>query len=159
MPPTYRECGGDTDAWITWTLAAKYFFDPSFGGAVSPLRRNVLTTTLDLTGVAFLDGPRHYSPIISRLKVRTSERMDLEWDADYDTKAGRWNASNLFADYRRGTVFGSLGYSTLQALNPSFTSNPASQATKYNLLPSPRRVRKPDETWAERGGRCRLRLC
>ncbi len=134
VPPTYRECGGDTDAWITWTLAAKYFFDPSFGGAVSPLRRNVLTTALDLTGVAFLDGPRHYSPIVSRLKVRTSERMDLEWDADYDTKAGRWNASNLFANYRRGAVFGSIGYSLLQALNPTFTSNPATQTTKYNPL-------------------------
>ncbi len=134
VPATYRECGGDTDAWITWTLAAKYFFDPSFGGAVSPMRRNVFTTTLDLTGVAFLAGPRNYSPIISRLKVRTSERMDIEWDADYDTKTGRWNASNIFADYRRENVFGSLGYATLQALNPSFTSNLASQATEYNLL-------------------------
>jgi LPS-assembly protein len=133
-PTTYRECGGDTDAWITWTLAAKYFFDPTFGGAVSPLQYNTLATALDLTGVDFLDGPRHYSPIVSRFKVRTSQRMDLEWDADYDTKEGRLNASNVFADYRRGSAFGSVGYSTLQALNPSFTSNPATQVTKYNLL-------------------------
>jgi LPS-assembly protein len=134
LPASYTECGGDTDAWITWKLAAKYFFDPNFGGAASPFRRNVLASTLDLTGVAFLNGPNYYSPLISRFKVRTSEHSDLEWDADYDFKTGRMDASNVFADYRRDAVFGSVGYSSLQALNASFTSNLASQVTKYNLL-------------------------
>jgi LPS-assembly protein len=134
LPGSYTECGGDTDAWITWKLAAKYFFDPYFGGAASPFRRNVLASTLDLTGVAFLNGPRNTSPLISRFKVRTSEHSDLEWDADYDFKTGRMDASNVFADYRRDSVFGSVGYSSLQALNASFTSTLASQVTKYNLL-------------------------
>jgi LPS-assembly protein len=134
VPPTYTECGGDSDAWITWKLAAKYFFAPYFGGAASPFRRNVLASTLDLTGVAFLNGPRSTSPLISRLKVRTSEHMDLEWDADYDFKTSRMEASNVFADYRRDSVFGSVGYSKLQALNASFTSNLASQVTRYSLL-------------------------
>jgi LPS-assembly protein len=84
LPATYTECGGDTSEWITWKLAGKYFIDPGFGGAAVPLRRNVLSSTLDLTGVAFLNGPRNSSPLISRFKVRTSEHMDLEWDADYD---------------------------------------------------------------------------
>jgi LPS-assembly protein len=134
VPATYTECGGDSDAWITWKLAAKYFFAPYFGGAASPFRRNVLATTLDLTGVAFLNGPRNTSPLISRLKVRTSEHMDLEWDADYDFKTSRMEASNVFADYRRDNVFGSVGYSKLQALNASFTSDLDSQVTKYSLL-------------------------
>jgi len=134
VPWSYTECGGDTSEWITWKLAAKYFIDPTFGGAVSPMRRNVLTSTLDFSGVAFLSGPRNDSPLISRFKVRTSEHMDLEWDADYDFKNHRMDASNIFADYRRESVFGSVGYSTLQALNASFTSSLASQVTKYNLL-------------------------
>jgi len=134
LPGTYTECGGDTDAWITWKLAAKYFFDPYFGGAASPFRRNVLVSTLDLSGVAFLNGPRNTSPLISRFKVRTSEHSDLEWDADYDFKTRRMDASNVFVDYRRDSIFGSVGYSSLQALNPSFTSNLAGQVTKYNLL-------------------------
>jgi LPS-assembly protein len=134
VPPTYTECGGDTNEWITWKLAAKYFFDPSFGGAASPFRRNVLTSTLDLSGVAFLNGPRSYSPVISRFKVRTTEHMDFEWDADYDPKTKRWDASNVFADYRRDSVFGSVGYATLQALDASFMADLASQVTKYNLL-------------------------
>jgi LPS-assembly protein len=137
VPGTYTECGGDSDAWISWKLAAKYFFAPYFGGAASPFRRNVLTSTLDLTGVAFLNGPRNTSPLISRFKVRTGEHMDLEWDADYDFKTSRMEASNVFADYRRDNVFGSVGYSKLQALNASFTSNLASQVTKYSLLRLP----------------------
>jgi LPS-assembly protein len=134
VPWAYTECGGDTSEWITWKLAAKYFFEPYFGGAVTPFRRNVLTSTLDLTGVSFLSGPRNTSPLISRFKVRTSEHMDLEWDADYDFKNKRLDASNIFADYRRDSIFGSVGYSTLQTLNGSFTANLGSQVTKYNLL-------------------------
>ncbi len=134
LPATYTECGGDTDAWITWKLAAKYFFEPYFGGAATPFRRNVLASTLDLTGVAFLNGPRNTSPLISRFKMRTSAHSDLEWDADYDFKTGRMDASNVFADYRRDAVFTSVGYSSLKALNASFTSSLASQITKYNLL-------------------------
>jgi LPS-assembly protein len=134
VPWAYTECGGDTNAWITWKLAAKYFFDPYFGGAAVALRRNVLASTLDLTGVAYLDGPRNTSPVVSRFKVRTSEHTDLEWDADYDFKSRRLDASNIFADYRRDNVFTSIGYSTLQALNANFTTNLDSQVTKYNLL-------------------------
>jgi LPS-assembly protein len=128
VPATYRECGGETSEWVTWTVGAKYFFDRTFGGAVLPGQRNVLDTTLDLTGVAFLESPRNYSPIISRLKIRSSRHTDLEWDADYDSKAGRVNASNIFADYRRSGIFSSFGYSTLQTLNGN------NQVTKYSLL-------------------------
>src|SRR3984957_69703 len=131
VPATYTECGGDTNDWITWKLAAKYFFDPYFGGAASPLRRNVCASTLDLTGVAFLNGPRNYSPVISRLKVRTSDHMDLEWDADYDIKTKRLDASNVFANYRRDDFYGSVAYSTLQALNPAFSATVSSPVTKY----------------------------
>ncbi len=41
----------------------KYFADPTFGGAVVNNRRNVLTTTDDFTGIAFLTDPRRFSPV------------------------------------------------------------------------------------------------
>jgi LPS-assembly protein len=134
VPATYTECGGDTNEWFTWKLAVKYFFEPYFGGAASAFRRNVLSSTLDFTGVAFLNGPRNYSPLVSRLKIRSTDHMDLEWDADYDFKTRRLDASNVFANYRRDNFFGSVAYSTLQALNPSFSSASGSQVTKYNVL-------------------------
>jgi LPS-assembly protein len=134
VPGAYKECGGDTDAWFTWKLAAKYFFDPYFGGAASPLRRNVLTPTLDFTGVAFLNGPRNTSPVISRLQIRTNDHLDLEWDADYDFKTKRLDASNVYVNYRQENFFASVAHSSLNALNPTFTTSLGSQVTKYNLL-------------------------
>jgi len=74
----------DTREIVTWELAQKYFLDPTFGGALVPGRRNVLTSTVDLTGIAFLTEARRLSPLISRVRVSTSARSDLEWDVDYD---------------------------------------------------------------------------
>lgn len=89
----------------TWQVAQKYFVDPTFGGALTALNsgeRNVFTTSADLTGIAFVTEPRHLSPIISRLRVETSERTDTEWDLDYDFQLGRINASTLLANYHVG---------------------------------------------------------
>ncbi|MGA9978872.1 MAG: LPS assembly protein LptD [Candidatus Sulfotelmatobacter sp.] len=86
----------------SWEIAQKYFLDPTFGGALVPGQRNVFTTTADLTGIAFLTEPRHLSPIISRLKVQTSDRTDTEWDLDYDFQLGRINASTFLANYHAG---------------------------------------------------------
>ncbi|MGA8216043.1 MAG: LPS assembly protein LptD [Candidatus Sulfotelmatobacter sp.] len=89
---------------VTWELAQKYFLDPTFGGALIPGQRNVFTTTVDLTGIAFLTQPRHLSPLVSRLRVETSSRTDAEWDLDYDFQNNRVNASTLLANYHIGQV-------------------------------------------------------
>ncbi len=97
---------------VTWELAQKYFIDPTFGGAFIPGRSNVFTSTADLTGTSFLTTPRHLSPLISRLRVQTSARTDVEWDIDYDFVRGGLNASTVFANYRFGpfTVGGGDAY-------------------------------------------------
>ncbi len=95
-------CGGETVNWLSWQVAQKYFFDDHFGGAITSRTRNVLETTLDLSGVAFLDRPRAYSPVISRLRWQTTSSTNLEWDVDYDTKTGRLDSSNLYAAYKHG---------------------------------------------------------
>ena len=87
---------------ITWQVAQKYYFDPSFGGAVVPGRRNVFESTDDLTGIAFVTEPRNISPIISRLRLQTAAPLDLEWDLDYDTKKGRVSSSTTTMVYRIG---------------------------------------------------------
>lgn len=90
------------DEFITWEVKQKYFIDPDFGGAVVDGRRNVLTTTVDFTGIAFLTDPRRFSPIVSRLRLRTSANSDLDWQLDYDSKKGRINASTLYLTHRFG---------------------------------------------------------
>ena len=102
-------CGGGTSDWLSWQLAQKYFFDKDFGHAVTPRTRNVLATTLDLTGVAFLTGPRNFSPVISRLRARTSSSTDVEWDLDYDPRLGRMTASNVYVEYKKNDFAFSAG--------------------------------------------------
>jgi LPS-assembly protein len=93
------ECGPAAREVISWEVAQKYFFDPNFGGALLPGRRNVFTTTEELTGIAFLTQPRHLSPIISRLRMR-GPNTDVEWHLDYDTRQGGINSSAAFVNYR-----------------------------------------------------------
>jgi LPS-assembly protein len=116
-------CGGETVDWLSWQVAQKYFFEPDFGGAITPRTRNVLATTLDLSGVAFLTHPRDYSPVISRLRWRSSSDTDLEWDVDYDTKAGRLGSSNLFAAYHKGDYTFTMGDAHLHAVSTPTPEN------------------------------------
>ena len=87
---------------LTWEIAQKYFLDPTFGGALITGQRNVLATTEDLTGIAFLTEPRHLSPVVSRLRVATGSHTDTEWDMDYDFQLSRINASTLLLNYNAG---------------------------------------------------------
>jgi LPS-assembly protein len=98
------EPGPSTHEIVTWELAQKYFLDPTFGGAILPGQRNVFTTTIDLTGIAFVTEPRHLSPLVSRLRVETSARTDAEWDLDYDFQTNTTNSSTLLANYHIGQV-------------------------------------------------------
>jgi LPS-assembly protein len=102
-------CGGGTIDWLTWQVGQKYFFNPTFGNAVLVGQRNVLTTTLDFNGTAFLAGPRYNSPVTSKLRLRTTSATDVEWDFNYDTKAGRVSSSNLFAGYRHDDFYFAVG--------------------------------------------------
>jgi LPS-assembly protein len=89
---------------VTWELAQKYFLDPTFGGALVPGRSNVFTSTADLSGFAFLSEARRLSPLVSRLRVQTSDRTDIEWDMDYDFRQGEMTGSTVLVNYRLGPV-------------------------------------------------------
>lgn len=90
-PPVVGSC--QAREIITWEVKQKYFFDPTFGGAVVEGRRNVFTTTEELTGIGFLTGARSQSPVVSRMRVRATN-TDIEWQLDYDTTTGRITSSS-----------------------------------------------------------------
>jgi LPS-assembly protein len=95
-------CGGGTRDWITWRVAQKYYFEPDFDHAITRGTPNPLNTTLDFTGIDFLTEARHTTPVISRLRMRTTTATDVEWDVDYDAKEGKITSSNMFAGYQHG---------------------------------------------------------
>ena len=101
--------------WASWQVAQKFFIDSTFGGALIPDRRNVFDSTLDLTGIAYLTSPRNIAPVISRLRFEAIDRLRLEWDLDYDTKAGRLGSDNLFAGYSFGRATAGINTALLNA--------------------------------------------
>lgn len=133
---------GDRE-WISWRVAQKFFFDSHFGGAVTATGpRSVLGTTLDFSGIAFLTGPRNISPLISRLRVRTSEKLDVEWDVDYDESAKKFTADNIYADVHwgdpadgaRGYIFAGAGYARLNAPARSYVEGALSSVADFNQM-------------------------
>jgi len=114
---------------VSWELKQKYFFDPTFGGALLNGVRNVFTTTDDFTGIAFLTSPRRFTPIVSRLLVHPGNQTEFGWQLDYDTLATRINASTVYANYRMGDFF--LGGTHTYFLTPGeiFVSPLSSQVS------------------------------
>jgi LPS-assembly protein len=111
------ECAAKPREWASWQVAEKFFFNPNFGGAIIPNRRNVFDSTLDLTGVAFLTGPRNLSPLISRLRFEAIDNLRIEWDLDFDPKTGRLDSDNIFAGYSFGTATVGVGHAMLNAVD------------------------------------------
>jgi LPS-assembly protein len=132
QPGSPRTCfrQPDTREIVSWELAQKYFLDPTFGGALASGRSNVFTSTVDLTGIAFLTEPRHLSPLISRLRVGTTRSSDLEWDADYDFFAGRLNSSTFLFNYHAGLFTVGAGDAFLHV--PGDATSTSASPSKFN---------------------------
>jgi len=109
---------------VTWELAQKYFIDPTFGGALLPGVSNVFATTEDLTGIAFLNDARRLSPLISRLRISTSSRTDVEWDVDYDFHLSHINTSTALVNFRAGPFTVGGGDAFLQAPGENIETAP-----------------------------------
>jgi LPS-assembly protein len=115
-----KDQSGQVDEVLSWQVSHRRYFDPTFGGAVVPGTRNVLLSTADLTGYAFLDQPRSYSPVVSQL--RYNYRIGLEWRADYDPFRGHIVNSVFSADWRKDRYYISAGHGMVRndpVLSPS----------------------------------------
>jgi LPS-assembly protein len=87
-----RDENGHTEELVSWQLVQKYFFDPTFGGALIRGQRNVFQTLDDLTPFAFADTPRRFSPIVSNLTIEPGKRFDTQFIVNYDPVRNRLTA-------------------------------------------------------------------
>ena len=118
-----KQRNGQVEETLSWTLAHRRFFDPTFGGALIAGQRNVLLSSATLTGYTFLDAVRRYSPVSSVLRTRSFAGTSVEWRADYDPERKGVTNSTLSLDRRfRNTMFVSLGHNQVRShpiLTPS----------------------------------------
>ena len=68
---------------FSWKVSQKYYFDPTFGGALVPGQTNVFASTIDLTGFAFEHGQR-FSPVDSVFRFAPFSNFDTEIRTDVD---------------------------------------------------------------------------
>jgi LPS-assembly protein len=128
-------CPDKPREWASWQIAQKFYFDPYLGGAIIPNRRNVFDSTLDLTAVAFLTGPRNLTPITSRLRFEAVDNLRLEWDLDFDPKTGRMDGDNLFAGYSWGRTTVGLGHAMLNAVDEVAGSSASTTLQSQQIQP------------------------
>lgn len=87
-----RRNGGQAEELISWRVAQKYYFDPTFGGALVPGTRNVFQALNSLTPFAFADGERRLSPVVSDVRVTPGGRYDAQFRVDIDPQRGKLTA-------------------------------------------------------------------
>lgn len=90
----FHRSGEDSSSeLVSWRLAQKYYFDPTFGGALAPGQRNVFQALDSLTPFAFADVARDFSPVISDLRITPGGPWDVQFREDFDPIRGKLTAA------------------------------------------------------------------
>jgi LPS-assembly protein len=116
---------------FSWRVAQRYFFDPTFGGAIVPGRRNAITPILDVSGFAFEDGYRRFSPIISRMRFSTSASTSTDVQVDYDTRDHLFRSAGVTGNASRGYFVGGVSYFFTKASAIEIPSNQLRTSISY----------------------------
>jgi LPS-assembly protein len=111
---------GNVNEVLRWDLSQSRYFDPTFGGAVIAGQRNVVQSSEELDGFAFINGPRSYSPVVSALRFQ--QKIGVEWRMDYDPLLGHISNSAFSADVRFSKYFISLGHNEVRT-DPAVAPN------------------------------------
>jgi LPS-assembly protein len=106
--------GHTTNEFLSVRIGQKYFFDPTFGGALVPGQRNVFFPLNTLTAFAFEDAYRRFSPIITRIRFTPAGRYEADFRMDYDQQAHKIRAASV-----SGGVYSGFGYAGLTYYNTS----------------------------------------
>jgi LPS-assembly protein len=95
----YAKKGDNVREVFSWELAQDRYFDPTFGGALLAGQRNVFEPTADLTGYAFLIGPRSTSPVVSTFRASPIGGLSIQWQTDYDPRMRAVVNNTMSVDY------------------------------------------------------------
>jgi len=95
-----KTADGQAEEFLTWRVAAKYYFDPTFGGALVPGQRNVFAALDSITPFAFADQPRHWSPVVSDITLSYRPHYDIQLETDFDTSHSRLSTLGLIGTVR-----------------------------------------------------------
>jgi len=124
--------GTTTSEFLSVRIGQKYFFDPTFGGALVPGQRNVFFPLNTLTAFAFEDAYRRFSPIITRIRFTPARRYEADFRMDYDQQAHKIRAASVSGSVYTNFGFVALTYYNTRNLPPTqFPSNQIRATVAY----------------------------
>jgi LPS-assembly protein len=88
--------------YLSFSLAQKYYFDPSFGGAFHPGVPNSFYPLDSITGLYQTGILRNFSPISASIQATPRGGIQYDFRADYDPKFQYWRNESLSAIWQRG---------------------------------------------------------
>ncbi len=87
-----REHNKSASEFLRLRVVQKYYFDPTFGGAVVAGQRNVFQSLQSVSPFAYTDGRRRFSPVVMDMRLQPGSRYDAQFRIDYDTTRSRVTA-------------------------------------------------------------------
>ncbi len=155
-----RKKDGTAEEIVSWKLAQKYFFNPTFGGALVIGQRNVFQTTDALTPFAFASQPYQFSPIVSDLRIEPGKHFDTQFIVNFDPRHGQLNAIGTLLKLKpyKESFFTLAHFSVVESADAS-----AGQSSRFYLRaalqsgPRPHRLRRSHPPRLERHLRRQLR--
>lgn len=90
-----------TQEILSIALTQKYFFDPTFGGALQPGTRNQFFPINTLSGFAFGSQKRNFSPLNLNVRYRPLSSISADVRMDYDTEQNKVRNFSATASYSR----------------------------------------------------------
>jgi len=115
-----RAADGATQEFITWRVVQKYYFDPTFGGAIVNGQPNTFQALDSISPFAIAVGPTRFSPLVSDFLVTPGGKYDGELRLEYDTHAHRFvSAGTLLKIHPRQNFTLTLAHFDINA-NPAF---------------------------------------
>jgi LPS-assembly protein len=106
---------------LTVTVRGKYFFDPYFGGALVPGRRNQFYPINTFSGFSYGGVPRRFSPLNVEGRYRPSQALFADVRTDLDVQGGglRNLATSFGLSRRLVRAFTTFYYTRAIELAPS----------------------------------------
>ncbi|HUE81409.1 MAG TPA: LPS assembly protein LptD [Pyrinomonadaceae bacterium] len=106
---------------LTITVRGKYFFDPTFGGALQPGRRNQFYPINTFSGFSYGGVPRRFSPLNVETRYRPRRDIFVDFRTDLDTRGGGLRAMSTTFGINRALVqaFQTFYYTRAIELVPS----------------------------------------
>ena len=89
---------------LTITVRGKYFFDPSFGGALVPGQRNQFYPINTLSGFVYGGVPRRFSPLNVDARYRPRRSLFVDVRTDLDTRGGGMRSLSTTFGVQRSLV-------------------------------------------------------